>query len=305
MVATPQLPNFNHLYYFHVVASEGSLAKAAQRLHVTQPTISTQIRQLEDFVGHRLFDRSGRGMRLTPKGEYVAEHTSVMFRASQRMIQGLQPKASPTPKSLAIGVAASVASTLAARTFVPLLSEDVVVQIKHGEQDYLLRELLGRDIDILLGDRATIGGRERRLVVEEIFRPTFIAVAPRGLARKVKRFPQDLVRVPLLLYPPSARHRWEIERYLNDHGVEPTILGETEDVGIMLACVQAGACAAILPGLHLDGVPRRLRPVVLGSLAIEAPVYAYHQKNDAGDLIKRAIELLKSTHDRAAADSRH
>ena len=72
MASPVRLPNFNHLYYFHVVATEGSLAKAARRLRVTQPTISAQIRNLEQFVGHRLFDRSGRGMRLTSKGEYVA-----------------------------------------------------------------------------------------------------------------------------------------------------------------------------------------------------------------------------------------
>lgn len=296
MVAMPQLPNFNHLYYFHVVASEGSLSKAAQRLRVTQPTISAQIRQLEEVVGHRLFERSGRGMRLTSKGEYVAEHTSVMFRASQRMIQGLHPKSALVPKSLAIGVAVSVANTLATRTFVPLLSSEVLLQIKHGEQEYLLRELLSRDIDILLGDKATIGGRERRLIVEEISQPTFVAVAPRAMAEKVRTFPHDLARIPLMLYPPSSRHRWEIERYLGDHGIEPTIIGETEDVGIMLACVQAGACGAILPGLHLDGVPGRQRPVVLGSLAIEAPVFAYHQKTEAGDLIKRAIDLLRGTY---------
>ena len=294
MTALPQLTNFNHLYYFHVVASEGSLAKAAQRLHVTQPTISAQIRQLEQVVRHKLFERSGRGMRLTSKGAYVAEYTSIMFRASQRMIQGLQPKATPAPKSLAIGVASSVTNTLAARTFVPLLTSEVVLQIKHGEQDDLLRQLMGRDIDILLGDKATIGGRERRLVVEEIFRPTFVSIAPRTLAQKVKKFPHDLARIPLMLYPASSRHRWEIERYLGDHAIEPNVIGETEDVGIMLACVQAGICAAILPGLHLEAVPQKHRPVVLGSLAIEAPVFAYHHKNDAGDLIKTAIELLRA-----------
>jgi LysR family transcriptional activator of nhaA len=294
MVAALQLPNFNHLYYFHVVASEGTLAKAAQRLRVTQPTISAQIRLLEDFVGHRLFERSGRGMRLTPKGEYVAEHTSLMFRASQRMIQGLQPKAAPEPRSLAIGVAASVANTLTARSFVPLLSDDVVLQIKHGDQEFLFRELLSRDIDILLGDKVTVGGRERRLAVEEVSRPSFVAVALPALAQKVRSFPTDLGRIPLILYPPSSRHRWEIERYLGDHAVDPKVVGETEDVGIMLACVQAGACAAILPGMHLETLPGRRRPVVLGSLAIEAPVFAYHQKTDAGELIKRAIEALKA-----------
>ena len=233
-------------------------------------------------------------MRLTPKGEYVVEHTSLMFRASQRMIQGLQPNASPEPKSLVIGVASSVASTLAARTFVPLLSEGVLLQIRHGEQDYLMRELHGRDIDILIGDRAPVGGRERRLAIEEISRPSFAAIAPRALARQIKRFPHDLSRVPLILFPPSSRYRWEIERHLTDQGVEPHVVAETEDVGIMLAFVEAGACAAILPGVRLETMRARSRMTVLGTLAVDAPVFAYHQKTDVGELIKRAVEALKT-----------
>ena len=294
MVTSIRLPNFNHLYYFHVVASEGSLAKAAQRLRVTQPTISAQIHQLEAFIGHRLFERSGRGMRLTSKGEYVVEHTALMFRASQRMIQGLLPNSAPEPRSLSIGVASTVANALATRTFVPLLSDGVTLQIKHGDQEYLMRELLSRDIDIVLADRLSMGSRERRLMVEEIARPSFAVIAPKALAREVKTFPNDLARVPLMLYPPTSRYRWEIERYLNAHGVEPRVVAETEDVGIMLACVQAGGCAAVLPGIHLSAIRGRNRPVVLGSPSIEAPVFAYHQKADGSELIKRTIDALKT-----------
>lgn len=293
MVGSTRLPNFNHLYYFHAVASEGSLAKAAQRLRITEPTISAQIRQLEGFIGHRLFHRSAQGMRLTAKGEYVFEHTSLMFRASQRMLQGLKPKAAPEPRSLAIGVAASVANTLAARTFVPLLSDGVLVQIRHGDEDFLLRDLLSRDIDILLGDHAPVGSRERRLVAEEIARPALVVVAPRSLATRVKTFPRDLGKIPFILYPPRCRYRWEIERTFDEHGIEARILGETEDLGIMLACVQAGVGAAIIPQIQVESVLGNKRVVVLGTLSIEAPVFACYQRTDTSDLVKRAIETLR------------
>lgn len=287
-------PNFNHLYYFHVVAGEGSVAKAAQRLRLTEPTISTQIRQLEGVIGHRLFSRSTRGMRLTAKGEYVFQHTSLMFRTSQRMLQGLKPKAGPEPRSLAIGVAASVANTLAARTFVPLLAEGVLVQIRHGDEDFLLRDLLSRDIDILLGDHAPTGPRERRLIAEEISRPTLAVVAPRVLARRVKVFPADLGRIPFMLYPPRCRYRWEIERYFEEHQIEPKVLGETEDLGIMLACVQAGAGAAIVPDIQVASVAGKEKVHLLGRLPIEASVFACYQKSDATELVRRAVETLKA-----------
>lgn len=286
--------NFNHLYYFHVVASEGSLARAAARLHVTEPTISAQVRQLEQFVGHRLFIRTARGLRLTPKGEYTAEHTSLMFRAGQRLMQGLQPGATQTV-SLSIGVSSSVANTLAARVFVPLFADGILVQVRHGDHDYLLRDLLSRDIDILLGDRELVGRASRGLVTAEITRPRFVAVAPKQMARKVKRFPADLGAIPLVLYPPRSRYRWELERYFSDHGVEPRILGETEDIGIMLSCVQSRTCGAILPRQQVEPLLGK-NIVELGDVNIESAVFAYTQRVDVSDLVQRAITTLVKQH---------
>ena len=57
--------NYHHLYYFWVVAHEGSIAGATRKLHLTQPTISSQLRQLEDSFGEKLFEKSGRGLVLT------------------------------------------------------------------------------------------------------------------------------------------------------------------------------------------------------------------------------------------------
>ena len=284
--------NFNHLYYFHVVASEGSLARAAVRLRLTEPTISTQIRQLELVLGHRLFNRTSRGLRLTAKGEYAAEHTSLMFRASQRMLQGLRPDQAQS-LSLSIGVASSVSHTLAARTFVPLFAEGVLVQIRHGDHDYLLRDLLSREIDILLGDRVPAGRAGRSLIAEEIARPAFSVVAPRALARKVKKLPQDLARIPLVLYPPRSRYRWDIERYFADHAIEPRVMGETEDVGIMLSCVQAGTCGAIVPRAQALPFVGRAGLVELGPMNIESVVYASIHRVDGNELVTRAIETLK------------
>src|SRR4029079_4491877 len=77
--------NYNHLHYFHVAATEGTVAGTAARLGVTQPTVSEQIRALERSLGVTLFERTASGLRLTEIGKLAFDHTAVMFRAGERL----------------------------------------------------------------------------------------------------------------------------------------------------------------------------------------------------------------------------
>src|SRR6476620_1420076 len=101
--------NYNHLYYFHVAATAGSVANAAQRLGVTQPTVSEQVKALERVLGIALFDRQPSGLKLTEAGRLTFEHTSIMFRAGERLAEALGHSVSNLPRSLRIGIASSVA----------------------------------------------------------------------------------------------------------------------------------------------------------------------------------------------------
>ena len=101
-------PNLNHLYYFHVVALEGSLTQTCSILGVTQPTISAQIKSLEEFVGVRLFRREVGGMRLSEAGQRMFEHTSVMFRATEMMLRGFAQESVRCAPTIEVAVASPV-----------------------------------------------------------------------------------------------------------------------------------------------------------------------------------------------------
>src|SRR5690606_21622416 len=127
-------PNLNHLYYFHVVATEGSLKRAAEVLEVTQPTISAQIKQLEDYLGTRLFHREAVGMRLNDAGQRAFDYTAVMFRATQRLLQSFAPDRVDEYVTLEVGVTSAVTHTFAAEYFLPLFHKrDVFTRIRHGD----------------------------------------------------------------------------------------------------------------------------------------------------------------------------
>ncbi|MCA9269405.1 MAG: LysR family transcriptional regulator, partial [Planctomycetales bacterium] len=84
--------NYHHLQYFWAVAREGSIARACAQLHVSQPTMSTQIRKLERSLGHKLFHRVGRGLVLTEAGKAVFRYADEIFTLGREMVDAMSDR---------------------------------------------------------------------------------------------------------------------------------------------------------------------------------------------------------------------
>ena len=96
--------NYNHLYYFWMVAREGGVARASDELMVSQPTVSVQVKELERAVGHKLFDRVGRTLQLTEAGRVAFNYANEMFLLGQEMANALEHQPATRPLRLAVGV---------------------------------------------------------------------------------------------------------------------------------------------------------------------------------------------------------
>ena len=96
--------NYNHLYYFWVVGREGGVVRAAEELMVSQPTVSNQLKELETALGHKLFDRVGRGLRMTEAGRLAFNYANEMFSLGQELINSLQNQPTGPVMRLAVGV---------------------------------------------------------------------------------------------------------------------------------------------------------------------------------------------------------
>src|SRR6185295_9422071 len=94
--------NYHHLRYFWVVAKEGGLRKAAQKLHVSQPTMSAQIAALEGVLGEKLFRRGGRALALTEAGQRVYGYAEDIFSLGQELLRAV--KEQPTTRPLRVSV---------------------------------------------------------------------------------------------------------------------------------------------------------------------------------------------------------
>src|SRR3954468_13762355 len=96
--------NYNHLYYFWMVAREGGVVRASEELMVSQPTISAQLKDLEVALGHKLFDRVGRGLGLTETGRVAFNYANEMFSLGQELLNALEHQPAGRPLKLAVGV---------------------------------------------------------------------------------------------------------------------------------------------------------------------------------------------------------
>src|SRR5687767_408544 len=100
--------NYHHLLYFWTVVREGGISKAAEKLRLSQPTISAQIRQLEESLGERLFQRQGRNLVPTDVGRLVYRYADEIFGIGRELMETLRGRPAGRPLHLTVGVANAV-----------------------------------------------------------------------------------------------------------------------------------------------------------------------------------------------------
>jgi LysR family transcriptional activator of nhaA len=235
--------NYNHLFYFHVAASEGSLAKAADRLGVTQPTVSEQIRQLERKLGVILFARSTSGLKLTDAGRRAYLHTTPMFREGERLVAVLNDTPAEQTRGLRVGMTESLAHAIPAEFTLPLLEiPECVPNVRRGDFADLLRELYAHQLDVLLCDTEPSIDLTNGVRIVELHRPQLVAItAP------TTHVGDDWSGTPVLQYSNGSPYRWEIQAFLDGHALKPRVAGELDDPRAMLEAATRGSVVAFVP----------------------------------------------------------
>ena len=147
--------NYHHLYYFWTVAREGSLVAAGRTLRVSHPTLSAQIRQLEEQLGEALFLRTGRKLVLTEVGRVVYHYAEEIFGLGREMVASIRHNPGSRPAALNVGVLDVLPKTVVKRLLEPVLdaSPRPRVVCREGSLEELLRELAGHALDLVLADR--------------------------------------------------------------------------------------------------------------------------------------------------------
>jgi LysR family transcriptional activator of nhaA len=281
--------NFNHLYYFHVTASEGSIKAAAERLGVTQPTVSEQLRMLERSLGMELFERTPTGLKLTLAGREASEHAASMFLAGERLVKALGQAADPTEVVLRVGASASMARTIAADFLMPVLTvEQCRPSIRTGDFNDMLRELRSGDLDLVIGETEPAELARAGLAVELICRPSLVAICSPEIEAT-----EDWRNLSLLEYRTTSAYRWEVENYLHLHGLRPTVMGELDDAFLMLEAVLRGGFVGFVPKSIAKAAIREKKVKALATISPETVgVFAVYPQGETLEFARTAVERL-------------
>jgi LysR family transcriptional activator of nhaA len=229
--------NYHHLFYFWVVAREGTIARAATELRVTRPTISAQIRSLEDTLGERLFERRGRRLALTDAGRLAARYAEEIFalgRELPAMLQGSRIGARPL--RLVVGASDVLPKAIVHRLLQPALELDVPVRLVVREDrpvEDFVGELAVHSVDLVLAD-GPVGPYPVRAFNHLLGEcgTTFFAVDRLASSRR-GRFPKSLHGAPLLLPGLRSSLRRAIDEWLARRGIVPDVRADLDDTALV------------------------------------------------------------------------
>lgn len=259
--------NYHHLLYFWVVAREGSVSHAGKELHLSQPTISAQIRALEESLGEKLFTRTGRSLVLTDMGSVVFRYADEIFSTGQELMDTLKGRPTGRPMRLVVGVADVLPKLITYRLLEPALKlpEPIRVVCREDKPDRLLAELATHELDLVLTD-APIGPTVKVQVFNHLLGECGVTIFGRAkLAAAYRRgFPQSLNGAPFLLPADNTTLRRSFEQWFEIEGIRPMIAGEFEDSALLKVFGQAGVGLFAAPSVIEAEVRRQYGVQVVG-----------------------------------------
>jgi LysR family transcriptional activator of nhaA len=236
--------NLKHLRYFWSVAANGSIARAAERLHLTPQTISGQLTELEDQVGGKLFTRVGRNLALTATGRLVFSYADEMFRLEGELRDVLSGRAPGSALVLNVGIAMVVPKLLAYRVLAPALAITEPVRLVCHEAPLadLLASLSVHKLDLVLADSPLSPALNIRAYNHPLGESGISFFATKTDAeRYLEGFPGSMDGAPILMPTGSSALRRSLEFWFQRTGIGPQVVAEFEDRALMKSFGEAGA----------------------------------------------------------------
>jgi LysR family transcriptional activator of nhaA len=235
--------NYHHLRYFWTVARKGGVRKAAEELHVSQPSISAQLRLLEESLGQKLFRRSGRNLVLTETGQLVLNYADEIFSAGRELMNAVKQRPGKHPVRVNIGLTDAFPKLIAFQILRAAFRSEAAVHMicREGEIGPLVNHLQSHRLDIVLADEPASSALKAKTFNHRLGRSGVTFCAVPSLAAKLRRnFPQSLDGAPALLPTQNMGMRAALETWFDSKAIRPRLVGEFEDSALMEVCSTGG-----------------------------------------------------------------
>ena len=265
------------LQYFLAALEHGSFSAAAEELHLAQPTISAQLKLLEESLGHKLFERQGRRLVLTDVGRTVLRYADDIFRLGNELKNVVNGLPSGQQLRFAVGVTDVIPKLVAERLLQPAfdVSPDIHITCREGPLPQLLASLALHELDAVIADAPSSEPVSIRAFNHLLGKCGVSFFAASKLAHLAKGFPRSLDGAPMLLPSDSSSVRRSLELWFDAQGIYPLVIGDFDDSALLKAFGQRGHGVFAAPSIIETEVSRQFNVSVIGKTHdIETCFYA-------------------------------
>lgn len=252
MMAVIRRLNYQHLLYFWSVVRTGSLTRACEELALSAPTISAQLRTLEERLGEKLLAKSGRTLVPTDVGRLVFGYADQIFGLGQELVEALEHRPTARPLRVIVGIDDVVPKEIAYRILKSTLGlkRPVRITCREGTLERLVADLAVHEIDVVLSDAPITPSLNVRAYSHSLGGCEEIWMATPTLAKTLRRgFPKSLDGVPVLLPTDDTAIRRALDQWLDKHDVRPLMIGEFEDYALLREFAREGHGFAPVPSI--------------------------------------------------------
>ncbi|HEX7672963.1 MAG TPA: LysR family transcriptional regulator [Bdellovibrio sp.] len=258
--------NYHHLQYFYIIAQEGSIAKASAKLNIGQPSLSTQLKQLEDSLGRPLFERSKQRLYLTEAGKIAFEYADQVFRLGGEMLEALEERMQNNRIHVQIGALDSVPKHITKEVILKAYaSGNCMVSVLEGSGDRLLRDLSAHGLDLLLSNYPPSVDFQT-VYAKSVAKLDVIVCAHAKFKHLKKSFPKSLEGQPFVFPTIHSKLRRDIDHYFSVNNIKVDCVAETQDTSLQNLLGTEGVGLIPIADITADELIKEKKLVALGKL---------------------------------------
>ncbi|MDA9101366.1 LysR family transcriptional regulator [Omnitrophica bacterium] len=267
--------NYHHLYYFYVIAEEGSVTGAAQKLRLAQSSLSMQLGQFEDFLEKKLFVREGKKLLLTEDGHYILSYAKAIFDLGDELSDSLGDRGRKEQLRIQIGVSSFIPKSFVDNIINGLFEqpETPYIYIVEKHADEMIADLAVHKLDMVLNDLSHQAPVEQGIQNHVLARIPIVLCANKRLAKTIRKIPQDLNHAPMILPTSQSQTYHALQEYFLTHKIKPKIIAEIQDIELVRRLALSGKGVAPLNEFTVLNAPAKERLTILGKERSQFPIH--------------------------------
>jgi LysR family transcriptional activator of nhaA len=225
--------NYHHLIYFKTIAQEGSISNASKILKVGQPALSSQLKNFEEYLGIKLFDRVNNRLQLTEAGKMTLEFANKIDGLGKELLATIKNKKLQSSYHLTIGALDSIPKHLILDVInVAKKKFNCHFTIIEGDINSLMNELETHNLDIILSDHTVTSNSESRIYCQKFLTQKIAAYCNQSYIEIKENFPGSLNSKPVILPTDHSQLRFQIDQYALKNDLDYEVIAQTQDTAV-------------------------------------------------------------------------